>query len=63
MKLNAAKIRGILFEKRMTQIELANLTGLTRETVNAICNDKSCSYMSAKRIAAALDVDINQIKA
>lgn len=61
MKLDAKKIREILFDRRMTQTELADKASLTRETINAVCNDKSCSYMSALRIAAALKVELEDI--
>lgn len=62
MKLSASKVREILLERRMTQIELADQAGLTRETIDAVCNDKGCSYRSALKIAYVLDVELDDIK-
>lgn len=61
MKLSAIKIRGILYQKGMTQNQLAEVSGITRATINAVCNGKSCSYISALRIAAALEVELEDI--
>lgn len=61
MKLNDEKIRLLMYRNDMTQTELADEAGLTRETINAVANGKSCSYMSALRIAKALEVQLEDI--
>ncbi len=61
MKLDDEKIRVLIYRKGITQTELADKAGITRPTVSAVCNGKSCSYMSALRIANALEVELNDI--
>jgi len=61
MQLSTIKIRSLLYQKGMTQNQLAAISGLTRATISAVCNGKSCSYMSALRIAAALEVELEDI--
>ena len=61
MLLNDVTIRTILHEKRMSQVELAEITGLGRSTVSAVCNGKSCSGDSALAIAEALKLPLDSL--
>ena len=58
---NTLKLRELLFLNRRSQIWLATESGVTRNTVNAICNGKSCSTKTARKIADALGVKLEEI--
>lgn len=61
MQLNGGKIRRQIFFEGMTQEAFADRVELSRATVNAIINGKSCSASTAKKIADALRVDVSEL--
>lgn len=61
IRIDAVKVRVLLYQKNMTQTELANKIGMSRATVNAILNGKSCKSNTAHKIAEGLDVSIEKI--
>lgn len=62
IKLDAGKLRSILFNSGMSQTELANVTGLSRVTVSSIFNGRSCSDETAKRICNALKIELEDAR-
>jgi len=62
MNLSRVKIGLVLLNQRMTKSQLAKLTGLSRNTISAVCNGKSCSEATAVAIAKALDVPLDMLK-
>lgn len=52
------RLREILKERNISQIELANMTGLTNRTVSELCNNKSKHYPkdALEKIMKALDL-------
>ena len=61
MKINDELIRTLLFRQRLTQKKLAELAGVSRASVSAICNGKSCALETAAAIADALGVTLDSI--
>lgn len=61
MKINDELIRTLLFRKRLTQKELAKLSGVSRTSISAVCNGKSCTLETAASIADALGVTLDSI--
>ena len=61
MIINDFKLRYMLYKQRITQRELSEKTGITRNTINAVCNGKSCSRRTAEGIAAALNIPLEDI--
>lgn len=61
MQLNTTLLRAVIMVRGMNQNDLSMQSGISRATINAICTGKSCSYNTARRIAAALDVDLSDI--
>ena len=61
MKINGFLVREALYNKNMQQQELAKITGISRNTISAICHGKSCSRTTAEKIAAALNIDIEEL--
>lgn len=54
----AKLLRGILFEKKITQRDLANMTGISEVTISRIANGhRMCKLNQLIRIADALGVD------
>ena len=62
MKLNAVLIRSILYERDITQKQLAIATGLGRSTVVKICNGCSCRYETAEKIAEVLKMTVEDLR-
>ena len=57
------KLRKLLAEKRMTQSELAALTGIRPSTICDICNN-TCSFLkidNIDKICAVLECDIQEL--
>ena len=57
------KIKELREEKRMTQEELALKSGVSRQTINAIENDKYSNVLTGTlaAIAAALETTVDKI--
>ena len=55
-------IQAVLIRKKMSQKELAKLTGKSVNTISAICTNKSQPHLKdIKLIAEILDVDIREL--
>ena len=61
MRINRVKLVVELTRQDMTQKRLAELTGLSRATVNSVKCGKSCTDKVGQKIADALGVDISKI--
>lgn len=61
MRFNKNLLRAVITVRGMEQKDLAKQSGISRATINAICNGKSCSPDTARKIAEALDVDLQDI--
>lgn len=61
MKLSREKINIFMARKQMTVQQLAVRYGVSRARMNVILNQRTVSVVSAGRMAAALDCDIEQI--
>lgn len=61
MRLNRLELIKELARQDMTQTQLAELSGVSRATINGIKNGRSCSDKSGIKIAEALNVPIEQL--
>lgn len=61
MRIGKIKLVIALTQKEMTQKQLAELSGLSRSTINGIKAGRSCTTETAGRIAKALGVDVVEI--
>lgn len=57
MKVNSKKIRNLMNTNFITQLELAELSGVSRQTINSTLMRNSCSIKTANRIANALNIE------
>ena len=61
MRIDAVKLRTVLYQKGLTQGDLVKLSGVSRATVNAVATGKNCSRSTAERIANALDMKLEEL--
>lgn len=59
--LNCRKINILLYDRRMTQKELANRINKNKIHINQVINRGSCNYDTAISIAKGLGVSIDEI--
>lgn len=62
MKLSCAKIVAEIKRQRLTSSSLANKALCSVSTVQAVRNERNVSENSAKRIAQALGVTVEELK-
>ena len=63
MKLNDQKLRAILYEERITQTAFAKRAGISRPCFCKICRGHTCSEATSQKIADALGVNLEELKA
>lgn len=61
MRINAFKLDAILARGCISRAKLAELTGISRQSVSTILLRGTCSTVNAGRIARALGVDVTEI--
>lgn len=61
MRINSIRLVAAMMHKDITQIQLAELAGVSRATVNGIKCGRSCSDVVGIKIADALDVPIEEL--
>ncbi|EEG47521.1 helix-turn-helix domain-containing protein [Blautia hydrogenotrophica] len=61
MRIDRIKLVSELTRQDMTQKRLAELSGVSRVTINYIKGGKSCSDEVGQKIAKALGVDVTEI--
>ena len=61
MKINVFKIKIKMEEKVLTIKKLAELSGVSRQTISCIISGKSCTPQVAYKIATVLDQEFSQI--
>lgn len=61
MRIDRIKLTVLLTKKDMTVKELAEKVGLSRATVTAVKRGKSCTLVTAGKLAAGLGVDVSEI--
>jgi DNA-binding XRE family transcriptional regulator len=61
LKLSPEKINMYLAEKNILKKELAELSGISRQTIISVTSGKSCSTTTAGKIAKALEIPVKEI--
>ena len=59
--INRVKLISIMAERRMSSIELSASAGISRSTITAVRNGKSCNEKTLGKIAAALGLDVAEL--
>ena len=61
MRIDRFRLVLELERRGMTQKKLAEITGVSRTTINYIKNGKSCSYEVCEKIANALEMPLDEL--
>lgn len=61
MRLDMVKVVATMKEKGMRQKDIMERSGLSRNTISAICNGKSCTDDTAKKLAEAFGVKVEEL--
>lgn len=61
MKINVFKMQILMGERGLTIKKLAELSGVSRQTISYIISGKGCTPQVAYKIATALDQELSQI--
>nr|WP_295680309.1 helix-turn-helix transcriptional regulator [uncultured Lachnoclostridium sp.]DAE03932.1 MAG TPA: helix-turn-helix domain protein [Myoviridae sp. ct2cn10] len=61
MRIDRVKFVAELTRQDMTQTKLAELSGVSRATINYIKGGKSCSDEVGNKLAKALGVDVSKL--
>lgn len=61
MKIKEFEVNLMLAEKNLRQSDLAELSGISRVTINSVLNGKTASARTIQAIAKALDVPVREI--
>ena len=61
MKINTAKMINYMSEKDMALTGLSKMSAVSRETISALRNGKSCLYEIDTLIDEALGVDVSEL--
>lgn len=61
VRVNSLLMRVEMTRNRLTNDKLKDITGVSKATLSAVRNGKSCSYDTAAKIAEALGVDVTEI--
>lgn len=61
MKINVFKMQILMGERGLIIKKLAELSGVSRQTISYIISGKGCTPQVAYKIATALDQELSQI--
>ena len=61
MRIDVSKIKAALAELGMTQAALADVSGVSRQSISTILNRGTCSLIVSGKIAKALGVPVAEI--
>ena len=61
MKIDGIKIKLMMAEREMSQSDLADLCGISRQSVSYALRCGSCSVVTAGKISKALGVPVREI--
>ena len=59
--INNSVMRAEMARNRFTNDKLKVISGLSKATISAVRNGKSCSYNTAAKIAKALNLDVMEL--
>ena len=61
MFIKAVRLEGILAERSMTKSELAEKSGLSRQSISTLIKRGTCEPRTAGKLAAALGISVDEI--
>lgn len=61
MKIKKTVLMFNLENKGLTLMKLSEMTGISKATISAVKNGKTCSFRTASKIAKSLDLDVMEL--
>lgn len=61
MRADAVKLKMALYERKISQAEISRKTGISRNTISAICTGKPCGFEALSKVANILDMDPREL--
>ena len=61
MKINTKRIKTEMANQRLSCAELAEKSGLIRQSISTILKRGTCNYSTAGKVADALKIDVSEI--
>lgn len=61
MRLKPNVVKHIMIDRNMKLKHLQQLSGVSKATLSAVNNGKSCKYETAQKIAKALKLDVMEL--
>lgn len=62
MRIDRIKLKMELARREMKQSELAEVAGVSKGTLSGVANGRSCNKNTAKKIAKALKMPLDELK-
>lgn len=61
MRLKIYILKNIMYEQELKLDDLHRLSGVSKATLSAVRNGKTCAYDTAVKIANGLNVDVEEL--
>lgn len=61
MRIDRKKLKIAMVERDLNRQMLSDLSGVSTGTISGVCGGKSCSRLTARALAAALDVELDDL--
>ena len=61
MRLKKNALKHIMVDRDLKLRQLQEISGLSRQTLSAVSNGKSCSFETAEKLAKALNLDVMEL--
>lgn len=61
MRLRANIIKRLMVDNGLKMTDLHRMSGVSKATLSAVSNGKSCAYDTAVKIASSLGVDVEEL--
>lgn len=61
MRLKKNMLKHIMVDRDLKLRQLQEITGVSKQTLSAVSNGKSCSFETAEKLAKALNLDLMEM--
>ena len=62
MRIDRIKLKTELARREMKQSKLAEVAGVSKGTLSGVANGRSCNEITARKIAKALEMPLDELK-
>lgn len=61
MRLKKNMLKHIMVDRDLKLRQLQEISGVSKQTLSAVSNGKSCSFKTAEKLAKALNLDLMEL--